>query len=81
MKLIKMECPYCGASLEVEEGKKRVFCQYCGKEILLDDEKKESVVTIKDEAKIKEADLKAQQYKDDREDKKKQEKKAFNKTK
>lgn len=80
MKLIKIECPYCGASLQVEEGQKQIDCQYCGRKILIDDEKKETVVTIKDEAKIKEADLKAQRYHDEREDKKKKEKKAFHKT-
>ncbi|MEE8808561.1 MAG: DUF6591 domain-containing protein [Lactimicrobium sp.] len=81
MKFIKMECPYCGARLDVEEGKKSVVCQYCGKEVMVDDEKKENVVTIKDEAKIKDADLLKEKYENERRDKEKEEKKKFTRTK
>ena len=37
MKVIKMECPYCGGSLEVHPDQKIVTCTYCGKQILLED--------------------------------------------
>ena len=52
MKLVKMECPYCGAELQVEEGKKIATCPYCRKNVAVDDEKKETIVTVKDEAKL-----------------------------
>ena len=81
MKLVKMTCPYCGAALEVEEGQKTVVCQYCGQTVQIDEEKNENVVTIKDEAKIKEADLKAKQYEDSKKAEEKKQKKAFIKTK
>ena len=64
MKLVKMECPYCGAELQVEEGKKIATCPYCRKNVAVDDEKKETIVTVKDEAKLQEASLKQQQYQD-----------------
>ncbi|MDY6283216.1 MAG: DUF6591 domain-containing protein [Erysipelotrichaceae bacterium] len=81
MKLIKMECPYCGAELQVEEGKKIVTCPYCGKNVAVDDEKKETIVTVKDEAKLQEASLKQQQYQDSLEEKKKEAVRAFRHTK
>ena len=81
MKLIKMECPYCGAELQVEEGKKIATCPYCGKNVAVDDEKKETIVTVKDEAKLQEASLKQQQYQDSLEEKKKEAVRAFRHTK
>ena len=80
MKLIKMECPYCGAELQVEEGKKIATCPYCGKNVAVDDEKKETIVTVKDEAKLQEASLKQQQYQDSLEEKKKEAVRAFRHT-
>lgn len=70
MKLIKMECPYCGASLEIPEGEKNAKCSYCGKTIEVDPEN-ENVITIKNEAKLKEAELKEKQYQDQKAEKEK----------
>lgn len=81
MKLIKMECPYCGAQLQVEEGKKLAVCPYCGKNVAVDDEKKETIVTVKDEAKLQEASLKEKQYQDSQDEKKKEAVHAFRHTK
>ena len=69
MKLIKLECPHCGASLEVNDGEDRVTCRYCGKTFELTDDVKrtEHTVNIKDEAKLKEAQLREQQYQDEKE--------------
>lgn len=80
MKLIKMECPYCGASLEVPEGEKTAKCSYCGKTIDVDPEN-ENVITIKDEAKLKEAQLKEKKYQDEKAEKERREKKSFKKSK
>lgn len=38
MKLIKLKCPNCGSSLEVDQDKKEFFCKYCRTTTLLDDE-------------------------------------------
>lgn len=36
MKLYKMDCPYCGASIEADvNNRKFIFCTYCGKQIQL----------------------------------------------
>ncbi len=57
MKLISLQCPQCGAQLEVEATRNFVFCQYCGNKILIDDGVKRSQVThiIRDEAQIQAA--------------------------
>jgi transcription elongation factor Elf1 len=81
MKLIKMECPYCGAQLQIEEGQKTAVCPYCGQSVTVDDEKKESIVTIKDEAKLKEAELHGQQYQEQLKERQREEQKAFRKGK
>lgn len=52
---IKLECPACGASLSVEEGRKQVFCSYCGTKILVNDEN-EYVFRHVDEADLKRAE-------------------------
>lgn len=80
MKLIKMECPYCGASLEIPEGEKTAKCSYCGKTIEVTPDN-ENVITIKDEAKLKEAELKEKQYQDEKAEKERNEKKAFKRSK
>ena len=54
--ILKLECPYCGAPLEYEEGREQMFCQYCGKKILLVDENTYNInhtVRHIDEAEIK----------------------------
>lgn len=35
IKLITVKCPECGASLDIEEGRKQLFCSYCGSKILI----------------------------------------------
>ena len=37
MKLVKLSCTNCGASLEVNEELKNVHCNYCGQNFLIDD--------------------------------------------
>lgn len=53
--ILKLECPYCSAPLEYEEGKEQMYCQYCGKKILLIDENSYTFKHI-DEAKIRESE-------------------------
>ncbi len=64
MKLIKMECPYCSGQLEAKEGETEITCPYCGKTAHVDDgiEKKETTIHIRDEAKIRNAELEDRKY-------------------
>lgn len=55
MKLQTLECPNCGGSIHVEEGRSTCFCTYCGKQIAVDD----GTVHIRytDDARIREAEV------------------------
>lgn len=63
MKIIPIECPKCGASFEIEEGRNTCFCQYCGTHISIDDGSRTVTNTniIRDEAKLKELSIKEKQ--------------------
>ncbi|MCR4673352.1 MAG: zinc ribbon domain-containing protein [Lachnospiraceae bacterium] len=54
-KLISVVCPNCGATLDMEEGRKQIFCSYCGSKVMLDNEN-EYVYRHIDEAGIKHAE-------------------------
>lgn len=56
-KSISLKCPECGATLDVEEGKKFYFCNYCGSKILIDDGNTNNTNRIVDEARIREAEI------------------------
>lgn len=56
IRLIKLQCPNCGAALEVDSSLKTCFCQYCGTKILIHNEN-EKIVRKVDEAKIRQAEL------------------------
>ena len=30
IKFVSIKCPECGATLDIEEGRKQIFCSYCG---------------------------------------------------
>lgn len=38
MKLINMNCPNCGAQMELDDEKKHAICSFCGTNVLIDDE-------------------------------------------
>ena len=38
MKLIVLNCPSCGGSLEIDPSCRQVYCSYCGAQIFVDDE-------------------------------------------
>ena len=67
MKLIKMECPYCGGELRAQDNETVIPCPYCGMSVAVDQEieRSEKVVKIHDEAKIREAELKNRQYEEE----------------
>ena len=52
LKLNVLKCPNCGANLQVEEGRKKLFCSYCGAPIEITNEN-EYVIHHIDEAKIR----------------------------
>ena len=66
MKLKKLECPYCGGSVSIDKNLDSCFCPYCGRQFSVDDEvqrieiKKSETVSYRDEAKLRELELKEQ---------------------
>lgn len=52
VQLIPIKCPNCDASLNIEEGRKQLYCSYCGAKILVNNENEYIYRTI-DEASIK----------------------------
>lgn len=57
VKLIKLKCPDCGASLEFEADREQAFCSYCGAKILIHNEN-EYIYRNIDEAEIEMAKAK-----------------------
>ena len=57
MKLIKVKCPNCNSNVKVGENSKSVVCDYCKSEFLVDDGVVRTEKTIRDEARIKEAEV------------------------
>ena len=60
MKLEEIKCPACNANLSIENGVEFFFCKYCGRQIHVNDEIQRSIHTkvIRDEARLREADVK-----------------------
>lgn len=49
-----IKCPECGANLDVEEGRKKLFCSFCGAQIILSNDNEHIIHTI-DDAEVKHA--------------------------
>lgn len=66
MKLYQLNCPACGATVEIEQDRKSMFCTYCGSQIHVNDGIKRVEITkninyhktYTDEAKIREHERK-----------------------
>ena len=66
MKMYQLNCPACGATVEIEQDRKSMFCSYCGSKIYMDDGVKRVEITkninyhqtYTDEAKIREHERK-----------------------
>ena len=56
MELRKMECPGCGANIDIKPGISTYYCEYCGTKLSLHNENYREVV-FKDIARIKELEL------------------------
>lgn len=52
---ISVKCPECGATLEIEEERKQIFCSYCGTKIMIQNDN-EHIYRHVDEAKVKQAE-------------------------
>lgn len=52
MKLIKLNCPYCGANIKLNSNVKVIQCEYCEAEIYVDNEVKRQELTINNNIKI-----------------------------
>ena len=50
-----VNCPQCGASVNYEEGREKLFCSYCGAQIIITNEN-EHIYRHIDEAEIKRAE-------------------------
>ena len=57
IKLLAIKCPECGATLDIEEGRKQLFCSYCGSKVLVENDN-EYIYRRVDEARIREAEVK-----------------------
>lgn len=55
LQLISLKCPECGATLNIEDGHKQIYCSYCGAKIYINNENEYTIHTI-DEADIKRAE-------------------------
>ncbi|WP_294751809.1 hypothetical protein [uncultured Ruminococcus sp.] len=60
MEIKSIICPRCGATLEISEDFKQCFCSFCGSKMIIDDGTR--TVRIIDEAKLKEIDLKRDEF-------------------
>ena len=64
MKVYELKCSNCGADLKVSADRKIIFCEYCGTKNLIDDEiirsevNHSGTVSYRDEAKLRELELK-----------------------
>lgn len=56
IKFISVKCPDCGANLDVEEGRKQLFCSYCGAKVIINNDN-EYIYRHIDEAKIRQAEI------------------------
>ncbi len=70
MRMYLLECPACGAKVEMETDRKSCFCTYCGNKVYLDDGTKRVEITkninyhktYTDEAKIRDIESRERMY-------------------
>ncbi len=55
IKMNSVKCPECGANLQIEEGRKQLFCSYCGTKIIMTNEN-EYIYRHIDEAEMAQAE-------------------------
>ena len=70
MKMYRLECPACGACVEIEPERESCFCSHCGRKIFLEDNTKRVEITkninyhktITDEARIRDVEFRERVY-------------------
>ena len=55
IRFVSVKCPECGAALDIEEGRKQIFCSYCGSKVMIENENEHIYRNI-DEARIRQAE-------------------------
>lgn len=55
IRFVSVKCPECGAALDIEEGRKQIFCSYCGTKVMIENENEHIYRNI-DEARIRQAE-------------------------
>lgn len=50
-----MKCPDCGAALDIEEGRRQIFCSYCGAKVIVENDN-EHIYRHIDDAGVKKAE-------------------------
>ena len=55
IKMVSVRCPDCGASLDIEEGRRQIFCSYCGSKVIIQNDNEYIYRTV-DEAEVRQAD-------------------------
>ena len=63
MKIIEIRCPHCGGELHIGEDRKECFCEYCGSHLMFDDGDRTIINVIRDEARLKEAEIESEKIK------------------
>ena len=56
MKMISVQCPSCGANMDVEEERSYAFCSYCGEKVIIRADNEQVIRKIDEEA-IKNAEV------------------------
>ena len=59
MNIVDIKCPHCGGELHIGNDRKDCFCEYCGSHLFFDngDRTVTNINVIRDEARIKEAEV------------------------
>lgn len=55
IKFVSIKCPECGSILDIEEGRKQIYCSYCGAHIMVQNDN-EYIFRQVDEAAVKRAE-------------------------
>ena len=58
IKFVSIKCPECGSTLDIEEGRKQIYCSYCGAHIMVQNDN-EYIFRQVDEARIKQTEVDA----------------------
>lgn len=55
IRFVSVKCPDCGATLDIEEGRRQIFCSYCGAKVIVENDN-EYIYRHIDDAGVKKAE-------------------------